>query len=263
MNIKRIQIFMLSLFLGFFSMSSAQAANEDLDIRILNAANVFQDFNTNNAQAIHPDAIARSNAIIIIPNFIKAGFLYAARFGQGIAIARDPQSGNWGTPAFVRISGGSFGLQLGAQWTELILVGRESFDLVNFKGGPTVGGSASASFGPWGVHSEIGTGWEMNNQVYWYSRNSGVFAALATEGTVFSYDDEANRAYYGNAATRDILFGGIKPSSNGKKLIEVITSYEARSQYARAKSNPAANVLQDMKKLFAQGKEKISSAYSK
>jgi len=226
---KKFTVFTLILTFLFTIAVPCQAGDEGMDIRILQSKRVFSEFNQYANHAIPPDVLRRARAIIIFPDLLKLGFLYAGRFGLGVVLSRDEISGEWSAPAFVRLSGGGFGLQAGAQWSELILVGRDSFHLEFFNGGPALGASASASFGPWGVHSEIGTGWQINSAMHWYSRNAGFFAALASEGTVLSYDEEANRAYYGPGAhARAILFSGaIKPSTTGQMLIDELKRHES------------------------------------
>jgi len=174
------KIFILPLIIAAaltFVPSYLFAAGENLDIRILDAKKLFSEFSVDTEKGIPQEEIAKSKAIIIFPTLIKAGFLYAGRYGVGIAMARDEATGKWSPPAFVRISGGSFGLQAGINSTDLILIGRDTFDLRNLlNGGPTVSATATATAGIWGVHSELGTGWELNSNAHWYSRNKGLFA---------------------------------------------------------------------------------------
>jgi lipid-binding SYLF domain-containing protein len=237
-HIKKLLIFFLaSAFLIVSAPAPSSASNEGLDIRILNAKRIFSEFNSKGA-GIPKDILRRSNAIIIFPDMAKAGFLFAGRFGIGVALSRDPSTGQWSPPAFIRISGGGFGFQAGVQFTELILVGRDNFRLESLgRGGPTLSGDASASIGPWGVHSELGTGWELNSAMHWFSRNKGLFAALATDGTMLSWDDQANKIYYGEGAgAQDILFKkSVQPTANGQMLIDELVRYEEKEKPSEPK----------------------------
>ena len=222
-----LSLLMIAFFVSYPSLSFAEG--ENLDIRILKAKKIFTDFNSDESLAIPPEILARSQAIIIFPTFVKAGFLYAGRYGAGVAMARDEATGTWSPPVFVRVSGGGFGLQVGIIWTDLILVGRDKFTFEKYgDGGPTVSGSATATFGVWGVHSELGSGWQLNSAMHWFSKSRGLFAALATDGTIFSFDEEANRFYYGDGAnSQEIFFGNtVKAKATGQMLLDAIAEYE-------------------------------------
>ena len=214
-----------------FSTSEAFAELEGLDIRILDAKRVFYEINSTPDKAIPQDVLAKTNAIIIFPDIVKGGFIYAARYGTGVALARNSTTGKWSPPAFIRISGGSFGFQIGAQHTELILVGRDHFSLKEFAGGANVSGTASASFGPWGVHSELGTGWALNSSMHWFSRNKGLFASVATDGSVLNFDEEANEAYYGkDVDSKRILYGdSVEVTPTAQMLLDMIAKYTIRT----------------------------------
>lgn len=206
-----------------------KADTADLDIRILKAKKVFHEMNQDPKRAIPPEILSRSRAVIIFPTYLKAGFLYAARYGVGVAMARDEETGRWSPPVFVRVSGGSFGYQAGFNSMDLVLVGRDKFTFHDYnEGGPTISGTATATAGTWGVHSELGTGWKLNSAMHWFSKNRGLFAALATEGSVFSFDEEANHYYYGDGAnTEEIFFGNtVKAKATGQMLMDAITDWE-------------------------------------
>jgi len=202
---------------------------------------------------------------LIFPTLVKGGFIYAGRYGTGVVLARNEATGQWSTPAFARVSGGSFGLQLGVNWSELILIGKPDYDLHNFEGGTTVSGSASASFGPWGVHSEIGTGWQLNSAMNWHSKNVGLFAAIATDGTFFSYDEEANKTYYGEDANpRSILFSNaFKPTATGQMLIDSLTEYEQRVVLGPIVSTPQPYAKPQKQASYYQSPDATQNYYAK
>ncbi|MCA9397143.1 MAG: lipid-binding SYLF domain-containing protein [Candidatus Omnitrophica bacterium] len=239
------------------SSQAAHAEHEGLDIRILNAKKILSEY----GDTIPRKTLEEANVIIVFPQFIKAGFFYAGRFGLGVVLTRDPESGKWSAPAFMRISGGSFGYQAGAQNTELILVGRDGYTFDKFRGGPAVSGSASAAFGPWGVHSELGSGWQFNSKMHWFAKNTGLFAAVAMEGTAMSYDEGANRAYYGDGVlARDVLFGKkIQPSYTGQMLIDELNRIENRIDPDLAKTTITVEVPED--KLGSANKYSNQTAY--
>ncbi|MFT5207537.1 MAG: lipid-binding SYLF domain-containing protein [Candidatus Omnitrophota bacterium] len=228
MKIIRIFAFLMAI-TTLFATHQAMAAHEGLDIRILEAKRILSKMTEGTNPAIPQDVIQRAESIIIFPRMAKVGFFYAGRFGVGVALSRDAQTRKWSAPAFIRVAGGSFGLQFGAQKSEMILVGRDGYRLERLgNGGPTVSGSVSATAAYWGYHNEMGTGWQFNTQMHHYSRNSGLFAALAADGTMIKWDEAGNQYYYGaNVLAKNVLFEGkIKPSATGQMLIDQLAKIE-------------------------------------
>ncbi len=244
-----IQKVLLSVVLSVCLWAPQQvfAVHEGLDIRILEGKRYFSDLTYMQNPVIPQEIIQNSKALMIFPKVGKGGLFYAAKFGLGIVMARHPQTGEWGPPAFVRMSGGSFGLQAGWNQQAVILVGRDGFTFENFRGGPSFSGAGTATFGPWGVHSELGTGWQFNSQMHWFTRNNGFFASLAMDGTVWSFDEDANAAYYGQGVTPvDILFGNnIQASTTGQMLIEEIKKFEMRTPSPEIRISPNQDWKQD------------------
>lgn len=209
---------------------SVWAENEGADVRILHAKKVFNDIVASD-KPIPKEILADSNVIIIFPNVGKGGFLYAGRYGLGVVMARNPETGQWSAPAFMRISGGSFGLQAGLQFGELVLVGKAKYKFEKFNGGPAVSGAMTATAGWWGLHSEIGNGWEAPGSMYWFSRNRGLFGSLSLDGNVMSYDQGATSAYYGRGViAQDVLFANdVRPSPTGQMLVDDVSKYEGKN----------------------------------
>ena len=213
------------------SSQLAWAENEGADLRILHAKQIFNEI-VSSKRPIPKEVLSQSNVMIIFPSLGKGGFLYAGRFGLGVVMVRDEQTHQWSAPAFVRISGGSFGFQAGAQFTELILVGKSKYKFDKFNGGPALSAALSATAGWWGVHSEAGNGWEAPGNMHWFSRNQGLFASVSLDGSVMAYDQGATSAYYGSGViAQDVLFGKeVRPSPTGQMLLEDIGKYEGNPQ---------------------------------
>ena len=157
-------------------------------------------------QEIPADLLAKAHGIAVIPNVVKGAFLAGGRFGKGLVAARD-ENGKWGTPLYIDIGGGSFGLQIGVEATDLILVFTEPDGLRemlkdNFK----LGADAGAVAGPVGRRVEAGTNLTFDSPIYSYSRNKGVFAGVALDGSVLTVDDSSNHEVYGkDVSGADIL----------------------------------------------------------
>jgi lipid-binding SYLF domain-containing protein len=159
-----------------------------------------------------PSRILRgAQGIAIIPDQFKAGFVFGARYGRGLVVIRQ-EDGSWSYPVFITTFGGSFGLQAGAQATDLILVfrGKRSVsDFLQGKGKLTLGLDTSVAAGPLGRSAEAGTDLAFRAEILSYSRNRGVFAGVSAGGGSLHIDKNVNAEYYGaGARPADILAGG-------------------------------------------------------
>ena len=153
-------------------------------------------------------------AIIVIPNLIKAGFIVGAKRGEGVMSVRNENG--WTHPAFVHLTGGSLGWQVGVESTDLILVFMSQKSVKALLNGEfTLGADASVAAGPVGRTASAGTNLSVKAEVYSYSRSRGVFAGIAVDGSNLGIDNDANSRYYGNGMTaNDVLF---KAHSNTPK----------------------------------------------
>ena len=151
-----------------------------------------------------------ADAIAIVPSTIKAGFDFGGHRGRGFILGRDPESGTWSPPAFLTLTGGSFGLQIGGQAVDLILVvmnerGVENILRNEFK----VGGDASAVVGPVGRDVEATTDIQLRAEILSYSRTRGVFAGVTLKGSTIRADRDANERFYGvRLDSTDIVLEG-------------------------------------------------------
>ena len=150
-------------------------------------------------QSVPPALLARAYAVAVIPNVVKIGFGLGARRGKGILVVRQ-DNGSWSNPAFITLTGGSFGWQIGAQSTDIILVfkTRKGVDDIS-RGKLTLGADASIAAGPVGRHTGVATDIEFQAEVFSYSRSRGLFAGVALEGAGVTIDRSANAAFYGTA----------------------------------------------------------------
>lgn len=154
------------------------------------------------------DMIPRTHAVMIVPELLKAGFFIGGQGGTGVLLARLP-NGSWSYPAFYSLAGGSFGLQIGGQVSELVLtVMRERGLNALLDRRVTLGADANVAVGPVGMGVDARTGMDMSSDMYAFSRNQGLFLGGALQGSVVSARDEWNASYYGAGATpRGILAG--------------------------------------------------------
>lgn len=184
---------------------SVGGAKEERE-RAHKAAEVLDSIMAAPDREIPADLLAKAHGIAVIPNVVKGAFLAGGRFGKGLVAARD-ENGEWGTPLFVDIGGGSFGLQIGVEATDLILVFTEPRGLREMlKDNLKLGADAGAVAGPVGRRVEAGTNLTFDSPIYSYSRNKGVFVGVSLDGSVLSVDDSSNHEVYGKDVNgEDIL----------------------------------------------------------
>jgi lipid-binding SYLF domain-containing protein len=160
-------------------------------------------------EAIPRAILEKAEGIAVFPNTLKAGFVVGGTRGRGILSVRGENSA-WSAPAFLTLTGGSFGLQIGGQATDLVLVimnrrGLENLVRNQFK----VGADASVAAGPVGRETQASTDIQMRAQILSYSRARGVFAGISVTGSTIRQDRDANQRFYGQAyGTKEIVFDG-------------------------------------------------------
>ena len=168
---------------------------------------VLEEIQKSPDQQIPMNLVSKAKAIIVFPTMLKAGFFVGARYGKGIASVRAEETGEWGPPAFLFTTGGSFGFQFGAQAIDLILLvmsqrGLEGLLNEQF----TLGGDIAISAGPVGRHAEASADIFMQGEIYSYSRSKGLFGGVSLKGTIITSDSDANLTYYGHPYTsKEIL----------------------------------------------------------
>lgn len=171
----------------------AQAREEG---RLLIASEVLEELRDSRDQAIPDRLLERAYGIAVIPDLTKVAFFAGGRHGRGVLVVRDSK-GRFSNPAFISMTGGSFGWQWGVQNTDIVLVFTTPKGVEGISGGKiTLGADASVAAGPLGRTASAATDTNFKAEVYSYSRSRGVFAGLALDGTVISIDDDANEEFY-------------------------------------------------------------------
>ncbi|HZW58762.1 MAG TPA: lipid-binding SYLF domain-containing protein [Woeseiaceae bacterium] len=195
MNIRTIVIVAI---VALVPALAAAATREEQ--RVADAADVIDQLSRIPEQAVPPSLLARAYAVAVIPDVVKIGFGLGARRGKGLVVVRRDDN-TWSNPAFITLTGGSIGWQIGAQSSDIILVfkTRRGVDGIS-RGKMTLGVDASIAAGPVGRHTEVATDIEFEAEVYSYSRSRGLFAGVALEGAGLTMDDRSNAAFYGSAS---------------------------------------------------------------
>ncbi len=179
-------------------MWQVASANDATAFRTVERANsVWDETMGLTVQAIPTALLANAQAVALIPDVVKVGVVVGGRHGRGVLIARD-DAGNWTSPTFIEITGGSVGWQIGVQRTDVVLVFKNREGVQNILAGRkfTLGADAGVAAGPVGRQAEAATDGQLRSEVYSYSRSRGLFAGVALEGSVLSVDANANGSYY-------------------------------------------------------------------
>ncbi|MBI3315832.1 MAG: lipid-binding SYLF domain-containing protein, partial [Candidatus Omnitrophica bacterium] len=182
-------------------------------------------------QSIPEELLAKCKAVAIYPSVLKGGFVFGARFGQGVVLKRDEQTGAWGPAAFSTIGGGSWGVQIGVQASDLVLVIMNDRGLEGFLSSRFVlGTDASVAAGPVGRDTQVATDLFLQSGILSYSRSRGLFAGVVLDGSWVTQDNDSNSKYYGKKVTsRDILNGhAVDFHPAAKALAGALDEYSSR-----------------------------------
>ena len=178
--------------------------------RAENAVRVMREIMDAPDKAIPSDLLKEAHAIAVIPDMVKAGFIFGGRRGEGLISVKSPD-GTWSNPSFVTLTGGSVGFQAGVSSTDVILVFRTQRGVDSIVNGKfTLGADASAAAGPVGRTATAATDSQLKAEIYSYSRSRGLFAGVALDGSALRIDYDANASIYGSGVTpRRIFEGGV------------------------------------------------------
>ena len=180
-------------------------AREDATDRLDNATQVLHEIMATPDNGIPEEVLEHAKCIVVIPHVVKGGFIFGAMGGKGVATCHTAKG--WGAPAFITISGGNWGLQIGVEAVDLVMIiqspkGMQKLLSSNF----TLGADASAAAGPVGRHAAAGTDWKMDTEILTYSRAKGAFAGLTLGGASIRQDDDSRHAVYGPNVTLKLCF---------------------------------------------------------
>jgi len=199
------------LLAGFIALLPVPARAADVPAdRAASAVRVLDDIMKAPDKAIPRDLLQHAHAIAVVPDVIKAGFIFGGRRGEGLVSVRSPD-GTWSNPSFITLTGGSIGFQAGVSSTDVVLVFRTQRGVDSIVNGKfTLGADAAAAAGPVGRNASASTDAQMKAEIYSYSRSRGLFAGVALDGAVLRIDYKMNKQVYGAGVTpRRILEGGV------------------------------------------------------
>ena len=194
----------------------------DMQDDVDQAVSIIERFQAVPEKAI-PQAVLKDARGLAIMTVIKAGFGFSGQGGKGVVVARTRNG--WSGPSAIGTGGVGFGLQIGAEVTEFVMILNTDAAVQAFSRdvNVTLGGDISVAAGPIGRSAEIGIA--PVAAIYTYSRSQGLFAGVSLEGTVIGTRDDANAEYYGRRVTpEEILSGKISPPPGATRLVQVLTN---------------------------------------
>jgi SH3 domain-containing YSC84-like protein 1 len=220
---KRILVVLMALF--FTGTSIAQVGRDKTIERVQQAGTVLEEIMSAPDSGIPEEIFGSAKCIGVVPSLLKGGFWFGGAYGKGVASCRTEKG--WSAPAFFSVKGGSFGLQIGGEAVDLVMVimndeGMKSLLSNKFK----LGADGSVAAGPVGRHAEGSTDWKMQAQVLTYSRARGIFAGLTVNGSVVSQGTDDTRAFYGHMVPyKTILTGGIPTPQEANPFTTALMKY--------------------------------------
>src|SRR5271154_2940448 len=205
--------------------------------RVANAGKVMQEI-VNIPDDIPQDVLDKADCVVVLPSVLKLAIGIGGSYGRGVMTCRGGKDfkGRWGAPTMMALEGGSFGLQLGGQATDFVLLlmsERSASSILSSK--VKIGGDASAAAGPVGRNASAETDVTFRAEILTYSRARGLFAGISLSGSTLRPDNSANESLYGKKieASDIVLKGVVPPPPSAKILIETLN--------ARSPKNTSSN----------------------
>jgi lipid-binding SYLF domain-containing protein len=215
----------VGLAVSAFAADEKEEKQSKAQDRVQAAADVLNEIQGAPDQGIPEEVLGSAECVAVVPSMLKGGFVVGARYGRGLASCRTPKG--WSAPAFFSVTGGSFGLLIGGQAVDLVMLvmnddGMHKLLSSKFK----LGADASAAAGPVGRHAAADTDWKMRAQILSYSRARGLFAGLELNGAVIKQDKDSTREFYGHMVTsKASLQGEIEAPKEAYPFLQTLAKW--------------------------------------
>ncbi len=217
-----------ALLFANLSWAADEKDQSDIQKRIQNAADVLDEIMAVKDKAIPDEIMENAECVAVVPSMLKIAIGIGGNHGKGVATCKT--ASGWSAPAPFTITGGSWGLQIGGQAIDLVMLvmnkkGMDALLSSKFK----VGADASAAAGPVGRQSEASTDWKMKAEVLTYSRARGVFAGIDLSGSRIAQDEDETRLLFGKMVTfRDILGGNVASPDGSAPFLSAVQKYASQ-----------------------------------
>jgi SH3 domain-containing YSC84-like protein 1 len=216
---------LLSLTSVGWAGTDREATNDRLD----HAGSVLNEIMAAPDKGIPEEVLEHAKCIAVVPHMLKGGFVFGAENGRGVATCRS--ANGWSAPLFFAITGGSWGLQIGVEGVDLVMIiqnERGMRQLLSSKF--ELGADASAAAGPVGRHASANTDWKMDAEILTYSRARGAFAGLTLNGASIRHDEDSTRAIYGHdISNARILKGEVVMPASARSFLDAVRGAKAQA----------------------------------
>ncbi len=231
---KIISLLLMSL-VGTFAF--AGSARQDSVDRLQKSVEVLHAVMATPDKGIPEEVLHGAKCILVVPNLIKGGFIIGGKHGRGVASCRT--ASGWSAPAFVSVGGGSWGLQIGVEGVDLVMLVMNDQGFQHLLSSKfELSGEGSVAAGPVGRHASAGTDWKMNTELLTYSRSKGIFAGLTLEGAVVEQDNDSTHAIYGKQMLfRNILSGKATAPKSATAFLKAVSDAGQQARVAAAQED--------------------------
>lgn len=218
----------IPMLLALLSLTTLGRADTDATTdRLHNAGTVLQEIMAAPDKGIPQEVLDHAKCIAVVPHMVKGGFIFGAEGGRGVATCRTADG--WSAPAFFAITGGSWGLQIGIEGVDLVMIVQSEKGMQRLLASKfQLGADASAAAGPVGRHASADTDWKMNAEILTYSRAKGAFAGLDLSGSAVRRDDDSMKTVYGaGVSTRAVLDGTVPATAPAQSFLDAVRGAQA------------------------------------
>jgi lipid-binding SYLF domain-containing protein len=215
--------------LSLTSFGWAATDREATTDRLDHAGAVLHEIMSAPDKGIPQEVLEHAKCVAIVPHMIKGGFVFGAEGGRGVSTCRTADG--WSAPAFFAITGGSWGLQIGVEGVDLVMIIQNDKGMQRLLSSQfQLGADASAAAGPVGRHASADTDWKLETEVLTYSRARGAFAGLTLTGASIRRDDDSTEAIYGHdVSTRRILQGEVAVPQEAHRFLDAVMDAKAQA----------------------------------
>jgi lipid-binding SYLF domain-containing protein len=209
----------------------ADQAKSEVQSRMDSATATLRELAATPDKGIPDEVYKSAKCVAVVPRMLKGAFIFGGKHGRGLATCKLPDGG-WSAPAFFTISGGSWGLQVGAESIDLVMM------IMNDEGARhllqnkfQVGADASGAAGPVGRNASAGVDWKLDTQILTYSRSKGLFGGIDLEGSWIERDSDSVKALYGtDVSSNDLLTGKVPVPGEAKTFIAEVARVKTEAE---------------------------------
>lgn len=226
---KKFVVLVALLSLGTATATWAATDREATMDRLDHAGRILHEVMAAPDSGIPEEVLEHAKCIAVVPHMIKGGFVFGAQNGRGVTTCRTAKG--WSAPAFFAITGGSWGLQIGIEGVDLVMIIQNEKGMRQLMSSKfQLGADASAAAGPVGRHASANTDWKLDTEILTYSRAKGAFAGLTLSGSSIRRDDDSTKAIYGRrVSTRSILEGRVAAPAAANAFLNAVRSAKAQA----------------------------------